>query len=93
MDAVDKLISELLSEHQNILDYVQDLQEQRGEWKHGIRAKTAGPVLQSLKETFEVVRLMPLQEQILTDNLQWSCRLYHGGSVAQCWRRRTRLSF
>ena len=28
-----------------------------------IRAKTAGPVLQSLTETFEVVRLFPLQEQ------------------------------
>ena len=28
------------------------------------RAKTAGPVLQSLKETFEVVRQIPLQSKI-----------------------------
>ena len=58
-DAVDQLISELLSEHQNVLDYATGLQEQRDKLNQEIRAETAGPVLQSVTETFEVVRLVP----------------------------------
>ena len=46
--ALDLLMSELLSEHLNVLDD---------------SSKTAEPVLQSLKETSEVVRLVPMQSK------------------------------
>ena len=65
----DQLTSELLSAHHNVLDYVKGLQEQRDKFNQEIRAKTAGPVLRSSKETFGVVRLVPLQEQNLKENL------------------------
>ena len=58
----------------------------RGSWtdvmKKEKRANRAGPMLQSLKETFEVVRLVPLQEQIVTRICNMSCRLYHRSGVA-----------
>ena len=50
-DAVDGLISVLPFEHENVLGCVKELQEQRNQLNQEIRAKTAGPVLQSLKET------------------------------------------
>ena len=64
-------MSELLSRHQNVLDHFDGLQEIRDELNQEIRAKTAGAglELQSLKETFEVVTLVPLQETILIKNL------------------------
>ena len=69
----------------------------RGSWtdvkKKEKRANRAGPVHQSLKETFEVVRLVPLQEQIVTTICNMSCRLYHRGGVATWQVRRKRLSF
>ena len=55
----------------NVSDYVKGLQDQREQLNQEIRGKTAGAVLQNLKETSEVVRLVPLQEQHLMDNLKW----------------------
>ena len=45
---LDLLMSELLSKHLNVLDD---------------SSKTAEPVLHSLKETSEVVRLVPMQRK------------------------------
>ena len=44
------------------MDYIKGLRDRRDDLNQEIRAKTAGPVLQSLKETFEVVRQVPLHE-------------------------------
>ena len=55
-------LDQLMSERRNVTGYIKGLVDQRNKLNHGIRLKTAGPVLQSLKETFEVVRLFPLQE-------------------------------
>ena len=54
----------LMSERRNLLAISGEFFDQRDELKHEIQAKTAVPSHQSLKETFEVVRLVPLQEQI-----------------------------
>ena len=67
----------LMSERRNVTGYIKGLVDQRDELKQEIRAKTAGPVLQSLKEIFEVVRLVPLQEQNLITSLRWACQLHH----------------
>ena len=67
---LDQLTSELLSGHQNVLHHVKGLHHQCEQLTQGIRAKTAGPVHLSLKKReFEVVRLVPLQEQFVLDNL------------------------
>ena len=66
--AFDQVTSELLSEHRNVLDHMTGLQEPRDKENQEIRAKTAARALKSLKETFEVVSLVPLQQQVLTDN-------------------------
>ena len=55
----------LTSERRNVTGYIKGLVDQPDELNQEIQAKTAGPVLQSLKETFEVVRLVPQQEEIL----------------------------
>ena len=65
--AVDHLIAHLRSEHQKVLDDVTGRQEQRGQLNQEIQTNTAGPVLQSVKETSEVVRLVPLQEHTLME--------------------------
>ena len=53
--AFDELTSELLSGHQNVLDFVKGLQEQREQLNQETRAQRAGPLLQSLKKTFDVI--------------------------------------
>ena len=58
-----------MSERGNVMDYIKGLRDQRDELNQDIQAKTAGPALQSLKESFEMVCLVPLQEQILMDML------------------------
>ena len=49
---------------------IKGLCDQR-ELKQEIQAKTAVPVLQSLKETYAVVRLVPLHEQVLISSNIW----------------------
>ena len=67
-------LDQLMSERGNVMDYIKGLRDQRDELNQEIRATAGGPVLQSLTETFEVVRRVPLQEQNLIDNLQWDKR-------------------
>ena len=50
--ALHQLMSKLLSAHQNVLDCVKGLRDQRDKLIQEILAKTAGPVLQSLSQTF-----------------------------------------
>ena len=45
----------------SVLDYVKGHQEQRDKLSQEVRAKTAGPVLESLEENFHMVRLVPPQ--------------------------------
>ena len=53
---------QLMSERRNVTGYIEGLRDQRDELNQEIRAKTAGPVLQSMQEAFEVVRLVPLSK-------------------------------
>ena len=70
--ALDLFMSELLSEHLNVLDD---------------SSKTAEPVLQSLKETSEVVRLIPMQRKFLIGNL-WSVLSTLPQAAAALWVKR-----
>ena len=62
-------LDQLRSERGNVMDCIKGLRDQRDELNQEVQAKTAGPAIQSLRETFEVVRLVPLQEQILMESL------------------------
>ena len=54
-----------------------------------MQAKAAGAVLQSLKETLEVVGLIPLQEQRLLEGLQCVLStLPQAAVLLEWWRRR-----
>ena len=48
---------QLMSERRNVMDYIMGLRDQRDEFSQEFRARIAGPALQSLKGTSEVVRL------------------------------------
>ena len=52
------------------MGFINGLCDQHDELNQKIHAKTAVPVLQSLKETTEVVTLVPLHEQILIDDFR-----------------------
>ena len=55
---------------------------------------TAGPVLQSLKETLEVVSLVPTQEQNLMEHLLWGpVDSTTSGGVAEVVEDTSTLSF
>ena len=55
----------MISEGREVTDYIKGLRDQRDELNQEIRVKTAGPVLHSLEEASEVVRLVSVQEQNL----------------------------
>ena len=75
--ALKQLMSELLSEHRNVLDYVKGLQEQRVNSNQEIRAKTVWQVLLSLKETFEGGETGSPARAHIGRICNGSCRLYH----------------
>ena len=62
-------LDQWMSEHGNVTDHIKGLRDQRYEVNLEIRAKAAGPMLQSLKETSEGVTLVQMQEQIVVENL------------------------
>ena len=72
-------------------DHVKGLQEQREQLNKEIRAKTTRQVASEDEEIYELVRLVPLQEQILVVNLQWVLSALPQGRCRCVVRRRTRI--
>ena len=78
--AFDQLTSEMLSGHQNVLDNVKGLQEQRDTLNQEMRAKTAVPSASEFeKDSFEGAEIGPAARAG-----NGSCRLYLSGCRLEC---------